>query len=87
MKLISYKHLINQAFNDLSTEIEESGLGHILTFEEIDDIIFESYTYDAKNQCFWIISAKELVTIAYELTLIDDKQLEDWYLWSIFKVK
>ncbi len=87
MKPISYKELINKAFSNLATEIEDGGIGHILTYEEIEDIIFDSFRFDEKQQCFWLMDSKELVTYAYELTLIDEKQLEDFYMWKLFKVK
>ena len=87
MTSVSYEHLINKAFNNLSDEIEACGLQHILMYEEIEDYIFESVMLDKAKQCFWIIDSKELVTFAYELTLIDEKQVEDYYMWKLLRVK
>lgn len=87
MKSRDLRPLIETMYEELILLLDESPVSHITTFDEVEDYIYKSFAYDKQNCCIWCVDDEDVVEFALNLTLIDEKQYEDYYLWKIFKLK
>ena len=87
MKSIYYGHFINEEHNTILSQIEDSGLGKVTGYEEIDEYYFANVMLDEKHNSILVPDADDLLKYALTLTLIDEKEYEDWLMFKILKVK
>lgn len=86
MKIIPMEPLFIKGISELEDEVEKYGLSYILTYEETYDYIYGSYGIDKNKRLVYMCDIDDLIQFAYNLTLIERHEYEDFLIAHMLKV-
>jgi len=87
MKRVSYDRLIAKAFDELEAELEKYGLEYLFGQPYLEELFFENWHHDPRDNCFYCMDIQIYVRQAVEADLMTEQDELEFLLEYLLQVK